>query len=267
MVSDLPEDKMIKEPKSSTPAWIYLAVIAVFAALVWGAGSWFWEKREQIRESNLFSQVTNRDFSLFLWQFPEYMRANVSMKVGYLDGFQYGEKISIEPGMAEKFVSAPPQVLFLFHVWNRLLGSYEADRPIDRAEFLDFLEYCPEWKVENWPKATKEYQLLMQLLAEGKSSATSLEHLPLKVRQAFTGWKNFFFDRDQINKVKPTFEQMEKFLAEFPAYARNNWRNILMKNNPNYLKALFIGKFNPKTTVPEDELAPFLKLGYYNNDF
>src|SRR6516162_7765055 len=101
MASELPDNRMIKEPKSSVPAWTYLAVIAVFAALVWGGGSWFWEKREQMREANPFAQVTNRDFSLFLWQFPEYMRANVSMKVGYLDGFEYGDKISIEPGMAD----------------------------------------------------------------------------------------------------------------------------------------------------------------------
>lgn len=267
MVSELPDDKLIKEPKSSTPAWIYLAVIAVFAALVWGGGSWFWEKREQMRQSNAFVQVTNRDFSLFLWQFPEYMRANVGMKVGYLDGFQYGDKVSIEQGMAEKYVSAPPQVLFLYHVWDRLLGSYGSDRPIDRAEFLEFLEYSPEWKVENWPAAPKDYQSLMQLLAEGKSSATSLDHLPLKVRQAFTGWKNFFFDKDEVNKVKPTFEQMEKFVKEFPNYARNDWRNILIKDKPEYLKALFNGKFEPKETVPENELAPFLKLGFYNNVF
>lgn len=249
--ADLPEDKMIKEPKSSTPAWIYLAVITVFAALVWGGASWFWEKREQMQESNSFVQVTNRDFSLFLWQFPEYMRANVSMKVGYLDGFQYGDKIAIEPGMAEKYVSAPPNVLFLYHAWNRLLGSYGSDKPIDRAEFLEFLDYSPEWKAENWAEAPNGYP--------------DLKNLPLKVRQAFVGWRNFFFDKDKINEVKPTYEQMEKFIKEYPHYARNDWRNILMKNKPEYLKALFSGKFDPKAAVPEDQLAPFLKLGYYNN--
>lgn len=263
-VVDLPENKMIREPKSATPAWLYLAVIAVFAALVWGGASWFLEKREQMRESNQFAQVTNRDMSLFLWQFPEYMRANVSMKVGYLDGFQYGDKISIEPGMAESYASAPPSVLFLYHTWNRLLGSYGSDRPIDRAEFLEFLEYCPEWKVENWPGAPKEYQALMGELAQGKSTGATLNAVPLKVRQAFTGWKNFFFDKDQINQVKPTYEQMERFIAKYPHYARNDWRNILMKNKPDYLKTLFSGKFEGKETVPENEIAPFLKLGYYN---
>lgn len=259
MVSDLPEDKMIQEAKSSTPAWIYLALIAVFAGLVWGGGSWFWEKREQMRQANFFAQVTNREMSLFLWQFPEYMRASVSMKVGYLDGFQYGDKIAIEPGMADKYVAAPPQVLFLYHVWNRLLGSYGSDKSIDRSEFLNFLEDCPEWKPENWAGAPKGYQEIIKSLR--------FNEVPLMVRQAFTGWKNFFFDKEKINQVKPTYEQMEKLLAKFPHYARNDWRNILMKNKPDYLKSLFIGKFDPKGVIPEDELAPFLKLAIYNNVF
>lgn len=252
MASELPEDKMIQEGmrKNPTPAWVYLAVIAVFAMVIWGGASKYFERERQLQEANPFVQVTNRDFSLFLWQFPEYMRANVSMKAGYLTGFQYGEKIAIEPGMADEYVAAPPNVLFLYHAWNRLLGSYVPEKPIDKAEFLEFLEYSPEWKEENWNEAPKGYEEMGS-------------EIPLKVKQAFFGWKDFFYNGEKINQVKPTYEQMEKFLTKFPHYARNDWRNILMKNKPDYLKDLFLGKFDPKAEIPEDQLAPFLKVGYY----
>lgn len=260
-VSDLAENQMIQEAKSLMPAWIFFFAILLFTVLVWEGVSWSWRKWDQIRTSNPLTQVTNRDFSLFLWQFPEYMRASVSMKVGYLDGFHYKDKVSIEPGMADKYAVVPPHVLFFYHIWKELFGSYRSGRSINSGEFLEFLEYCPEWKPDHWPDAPQGYREIVKLLGEENISNA----LPLKVNQAVIGWKNFFYDQDQINEVKPTYEQMKAFLREFPNYAEKNWRKLAIKNKPNYLKTLFSGTFDPKEAIPEDELVPHLKVGYYNN--
>lgn len=257
-MDELPDNRMIREGMGGDPwpAWLYLALVAVVAALLWGGGNWVYLKQKQWSEGKPYLQVSNRDFSLFLWQFPEYMRVNVSAKTGYLPGFQYVEKVAIEPGLADNVVVAPPEALFLYHTWDRLIRNEFAARPIGGEEFKAFLDYAPEWQPNNWKEAPEEYKSLVASLDEQKP--VSLKSVPRDVQQAFIGWKNFYIEGKEIEKSQPTYEELQEFLKRFPHYARNYWRNIVMRGRPDYLKT------SAKGVIPEKELTAFLKVALFN---
>src|SRR5271154_2343172 len=99
----LQEKDFIQESytKNPFPIWLWFFIVITITALLWGGGSWYTKRMNQEIRSSPFLQVTNRQLSLFLWQFPEYMRANARTKNGYLPGFQYQEKISVFPDVAD----------------------------------------------------------------------------------------------------------------------------------------------------------------------
>lgn len=256
--SELISDSFRSNPR---PAWIYFGVIATIAALLWGGAYQVFSKQQQLQRVNPFLQVTNRDFSLFLYQFPEYMRVNVSSKAGYLPGFQYSEKIGIERGQADDYVSVPPDVLFLYHTWKYLVGDVVIPREIRAGEFRHFLDYSPEWQPKEWAGSTPRY--FEQVRSLGHENGV-VEGLPFEVQKAFIGWKNYFMEGELINKVAPSYGEMAEFLEQYPFYARNYWRNILVRGKPDYLKSSFFQVYDPDAKIPERELAAFLKVAYYN---
>lgn len=264
---ELDEKDMIQNNfKDNSGTWlVYIALGAAAASLLWGGGSWLMQKREIAQEAAPFLKVTNRNFSLFLWQFPEYMRANVSTKSGYLPGFQYLDKVAIEDGQAEAFVSAPPKVLFLYHTWDRLIRKEFPKRPIAANDLREFLEYAPEWSPKQWREAPKEYQELIATLDSKGSAVVDSGSIPLDVQQAYIGWKNYFLEGDLIKQVKPTYGEMAEFLAKYPHFARNYWRNIVMSGRPDYLKGMIKENYDPKALIPEGELAAFLKVAFFND--
>ncbi len=264
----LREQDFIHEGYAKNPSllWIWLALIAALICLLWGGQTWRQRRVDSSMDSNPFLQVTNREFSLFLWQHPEYMRIHVKNRSGYLPGFQYMDKIGVDPQMAEQYVVGPPQVIFLYHAWRRLIGSDVVSRKIPVKEFREFTSYAEEWQPKYWPAAPAEYVKFMETLE--KETIADLQTLPLttlphQARLAFQGWKNYFKEGDLINAVKPTYAQLQAFLAERPHYARQHWRDIL-KETPNYLLTLSSGTFDPEAEVPSQELAPFLKAAFFN---
>lgn len=263
---ELPDDRMIQDTlnQNPLPAWLWLALVAVAAALIWGGASWYWDRQSTSVANSPFLQVTNRDFSVFLWEFPEYMRANVSGKTGYLPDFKYQDKVSIEPGKAEEYVSAPPQVLFLYHTWKRLIANEFAARPISVRGLREFLEYAEEWQPKNWPNAPKEYAELVKSLPAMGTTDLHLSSIPKEVQQAYIGWKNFMVEGDLINQMKPTYGDVDEFIKLYPHYARNYWRNLVMSSKPDYLKTYAYTKYDPKTAIPENELSAFLKVALFN---
>ncbi|KAF3361757.1 Uncharacterized protein PHSC3_001707 [Chlamydiales bacterium STE3] len=264
MAKEISDNELINDSLSQNPlpAWLWFALIAALAALLWGGGSWLFVKKQELVKDSPFLQVTNRDFSLFLWQNPEYMRANVTSKTGYLPGFEYMERITIVPGKAEEFISAPPDVLFLYHVWNRLLSKEFSFRKITVGEFKDFLEYCKEWSPKNWLNAPEDYKDLVQNLPNERETRI-VKGVPEEVQKAFIGWKNYFKEGDRINLTRPTYNGMRQFLNKFPHYARNYWQNIVKNGRPLYLESL---NQENKTAaeIPENELTGFLKAAYFN---
>lgn len=275
MSAKLPDKKLqekdfINESYSSNPFpfWLWLFLTALLACLFWGGSSWFFQQMNREIAESPFLQVTNRQFSLFLWQFPEFMRVHSAVKTGYLPGFQYQEKISLYPTEADKFVVAPPETLFLYHTWRRLVAEEFVQRPIPVKEFQEFLTYAEEWQPANWKEAPKEYEQLVTKLSDPATpqdlAPLSDSSLPFMVRQAFQGWRNYFKEGDAINQVKPTFEEMSRFLLSYPHYARNNWRNIFYDQVPEYLKQMDQMPADAKLEIPSDQLAPFLRVAFYN---
>lgn len=263
---ELPDNKLIREPNGPMlqPIWIYLAIIASVAVIFWGGGSYFYQRHELVQGANPFLQVTNRQFSLFLWQFPEYMRAAVSGKQGYLPGFDYQNRVGITAGKAEDYVSAPPEVLFLYHTWKRLISNEFAERPVITEEFRDFLENFPEWLPKNWPDAPASYKTLVDSLSTNSTKTLPLQSIPKEVQYAYIGWKNMKLEGNLINTVQPTYAQMAQFIKKYPHYARNYWRNLVLKGKPDYLKTLTSGNFDEKAVIPEKELTAFLKVAFFN---
>lgn len=256
---------------TSTPFWLWISLLAVIAALVWGTRGWYEGFEEKEISKDPFLEVTNRDFSLFLWQFPSFLRVNVSKKTGYLPGFLSTSE-NFNSSTAEEFVSAPPDVIFLYHTWHRLLSNELIARPISPAEFDDFLQQLPEWQPVNWKNAPKDYVQLIDSKSYSKIEnlqTLSESTLPLIVRQAFLGWKNYFIEGPRINELQPTFAQVTAFLEKHPNYARNYWRNIDVIHSQkvaglDYLHDLLNGTFIPDATFPAEQLAPFLKVGLFN---
>lgn len=253
--------------KNPFPPWIWLVLLTLLAALLWGFWNWYENFLKEKVEKSPFLQVTNRSFSLFLWQFPEHMRINSKMKQGYLPAFQYEDKISINVGQADQYVIAPPDLLFLYHTWNRLISSEFIPRPILVEEFKEFLAYAEEWKPAYWPDAPKPYVNLIKELPQ-KQNSEDLNRLdesilPLEVKQAFLGWKNYFKEGDEINHIEPAYGKMREFISGHPHYARNYWRNIVDNHYPRYLISLN-DSHKQEEIIPREEIPPFLRVAYYN---
>jgi hypothetical protein len=251
------------------PFWFWIVMIALFAALVWGGKSWFTTSIQDKIATNSFLQVTNREFSLFLWEFPEHMRINAKTKTGYLPAFQYMDNVSVEPDLADKYVNAPPELLFQYHTWNRLLSRYYFPSPISVSEFKNFINYDEQWKPQYWPQAPKDYVTFVKSLLGGQINDIDLQvmpssSLPTVVKKAFQGWKNYTMEGSLINNVQPSFAEMKEFIQANNNYARNYWRNLLLTTYPNYLKTFEFGNVKSTEPLPNKELTPFLKAAFFN---
>lgn len=253
----------------SFPFWLWIFMMAAFAGIIWGAANWYQGLILQEKKHNPFLEVTNRDFSVFLWQFPSYLRANVSKKTGYLPGFLTTSE-NLDIGHAEDPVTAPPNLVFLYHTWHRLLAADFIPRPIPASEFQEFLKQLPEWEPKNWKNAPSGY---VEWVSSKKGTENlqklSESELPLIVRQAFQGWKNYYQEGPKINEMHPTYAQVIAFLEKHPTYGRSYWRNIDFIEGqhvagPDYLLGLLNGKYKPEDAVPDDQLAPFLKVALFN---
>jgi hypothetical protein len=265
----LSEKNFIHEGYSQNPSllWIWLALVAIVACLFSGFSSWFEKRVEAEIKAKPFLEVTNREMSLFLWQNPTFMRSHAKNKAGYLIGFKYMEKETMELNSTEDFVVAPPDLLFLYHTWHRLVGLDYIPKPIPLAEFKEFIGAVEEWQPQHWPKAPKAYAEFLDELSTSTIQdlqSVSEELFPREVRQAFQGWKNYFKEGDTINHLIPTYAQVGNFLANHPFYARNCWRNIHDLAGEKYLETLTLGHFSPNDLVPDEQLPPFLKVALYN---
>lgn len=268
----LPEKDFIHEEygKNPYPYWIWLFLATVVVAVLWGGKSWFSGQIQEQVSSSPFLQVTNREMSLFLWQNTQYMRANSGKKSNYLPAFQYLDKVTVEPDLADQIVVAPPELIFQYHVWQRLLSDQVIPTPIPRFEFQEFLSYAEEWQPRFWPKAPPEYVKFVSKLQENQILEADLQNLaassiPKEVRLAFQGWENYFRNGEKINRVKPTFGKMQVFITAYPHYARNYWKNIVEETTPRYLYTLTNGKVDPDAPIPNNEMSPLLKAAFYNS--
>lgn len=267
-VPDLPEKDFINEgySKDPYPFWEWMAVISVCVVLLWAFGLWFNDKMDTEVADSPFLQVTNRELSLFLWQFSDKMRIHAKNKTGYLPGFQYQESVAMELDEADEYAIAPPELLYLYHTWKRLISDEIPLGPIALSEFREFINYAEEWKPRFWPAAPEGYVAFINSLEQIKDTdlrSLPATTLPIVVRQAFQGWKNYMKDQDKINQLRPTYGEMEAFLKLYPHYARNYWRNIV-DSRLHYLYTLTWGQYNPNDVIPQDELAAFLRQAFYN---
>lgn len=266
---NLPEKNFIQDGQHKSPFsfLVWGCIFTVAICLIWGGWSWYFKKVNEEYAKNPFLQVTNRDFSIFLWQFPEYMRANVKNKSGYLPAFQSIGRLGMDPKLAEEYVVAPPELIFLYHTWDRLIHSEFTPRPIPSAEFNEFITYIDEWTPKNWPGAPQGYVQLIAKLPSIKDqdlAALPQTELPLIVRQAFEGWKNYMKEGDAINAMKPTYKETSAFLSGHPHYSRSYWRNIVMDTTPEYLIDFNKKSLDEKRIIPNEELAPFLRVALFN---
>lgn len=253
--------------KTPRPFWTILAIFVALIVLFWGVGSWYYQTMEERFEGKPFLQVTNREMSLFLWQFPEYMPQHVAEKTGYLPGFDYREKLGVTLESADDYVQAPPDLLFLYHTWARLLREYYFSRPILRGEFMEFLKLQPEWAPKHWKNAPSEYGKMVEginSLQDDNLESLSSDAFPIIVRQAFQGWKNYRYEGDSINAFTIKYSELQAFLKVYGHYNRNYWRNILNASYPRYLWTYSFEKFDDSEEVPKNELAPFLRFALFN---
>jgi hypothetical protein len=246
-----------------TSLWLWLFLLALLIGLLSTIQTWMDDHLSEAHAATSFYHVTNRDFSLFLWENPQFMRINVSSKQAYLPGYQYLDTVAPYPEKADELVQAPPEVLFNYHTWHHLIGDDTSDRPITVNEFQQFLASFQEWLPKWWPEAPSDYVKLIDKLPVMLGNQ-EVKGLPIKVRLAVLGWKNYYIEGDAINKMEANFGQLKAFLAENPHFARNYWRNLTLESAPNYLKTITFGNPKDKDIVPNDEYAPFLRVSLFN---
>lgn len=244
------------------PFWAWLSVVVFVTLLFFGATRFYYSTLTEIYTKSPFLQVTNRELSLFLWQNPQHMRVHVKHKNGYLPAFEFAEKIALIPQYADDYAIAPPELFFLYHTWKRLLGDVVMPRGIPAEEFRTFLTAVPEWAPEYWKNAPAGYVAFANSLSTTSNenlSSLGMDILPLEVRQAFIGWRNYFFEGDQINSMQPTVQLLEQLLSDYPHYARNYWCNIV---GDSYLKSVLY--IEPKKFLKNTDLSPFLRVALFN---
>jgi len=257
----LSEKQFIQEAYKRDPYpfrfWSVLIALSIF--LIYGAAQSAEDLKVNVWKMSPFLRVSNREFSLFLWQHPHLMRPHAKNKIGYLPGFQYLHKINMDIETAEEYVAVPPNVLFLYHTWNRLLKGYLPSRAIFVEEFKEFLTLSNEWHPSNWIKAPKKYFKLVQDLdnLDKSLNLVSFSELPFDVRQAFYGWKNYFKEGEAINSLRLTGQQVKAFLEKNPNFKKNYWEKIY----PNYL-ITFDGNFD---IIPRNQIPSFLLSALYND--
>lgn len=201
----------------------------------------------QKQEKNAFSSVTNREFSLFLWDFPVFFRSHASKKIGYLPDF-LNDRPNFDPEAGGNFVEAPPDLLFLYHTWKRLL-SREIEPPLIEESsplFLQFQIEMPEWSFPYWAGDLHD----------------------LSIRQAFLGWKNYFKRGEAINAQKITVGQLKEFLKKHPHYGRSFWRNLETTGGKTivgkeYLLVLETSSSEEDIIVPKEQMSSFLQAALY----
>jgi len=259
MNNQLSEKDFIHEstPSGGWRVWLGLGSVAlVFILMVFLTQTVHTMRNRQIERSPFF-RVTNRDFSLFLWDNPEYMRSNRKKKAGYLSGYHSYPKSTPIPEQADEWVSAPADILFLYHAWERLLGNETFSRAVTVSEFREFLDDDKEWQPKYWESAPQDYRELVVRLPE-MDIEDLRERLPPKVLQAFIGWKNFYKEGERINAAVYTEEEVAAFIDHHPHYAANYWRHLY----PAYLRSLDSGS---EAEVPSGEIPSFLKVALFNN--
>lgn len=266
---ELPEKDFISEgySKNPLPLWLWFFLLTALIALLWGVGNWYSGKINLLTRSSPFLQVTNREMSLYLWQNPEFMRVNVKEKNGYLPAFQYTDKITVNVADADQYVVAPPELLFRYHTWNRLVSSEFTQRPIPLQEFREFLGYAQEWHPMYWTAAPQGYVRFVEGLSKSTEedlSKLSEQVMPMPVRMAFQGWLNYFKEGDAINALEPSERQMYQFLENHAHYARNYWRNVVEDTFPNYLVSMVKKGTQSDEVIPKTEIAPFLRVAVFN---
>ena len=251
---ELKEQDFIHEGIKDNPFPLFYWFCIILFVAICSAALTEWYSRVLTKEiqTSPFLQVTNRDFSLFLWQNPEFMRIHLSDKASYLPAFNYVETLSMNAEMADHHVVAPPEILFKYHTWHRLLSDEVPTQTVLKMDFPKFLEFAQEWSPTYWKEAPLEYVALIQNLSENTNSTLSL---PLEVSQAYTGWKNFFFEGNAINSFQPTYELYAKLIVKYPHYARNYWQNLI----PEYMQSPEEG-----IIIPRQDLPSFLKSTLYN---
>jgi hypothetical protein len=252
--NELDEKNFIHEGVKDDPfPLIYWFIILVFiGAISWFISSWYDSVVNKEIDSSPFLQVTNREFSLFLWQNPEFMRIHVSDKASYLPAYNYIESLSMKPEMADDFVVAPPEILFKYHTWQRLLADEVPVQTVSRDDFNKFLEFAQEWAPTYWKEAPQSYISLIETLPQNTAPTLTV---PLPVQQAYTGWKNFFTEGDAINTFQPTYTLFHQLVARYPHYAKNYWQNLI----PDYMHSKETGE-----VIPQHEQPSFLKSALYN---
>jgi len=175
--------------------------------------------------------------------------------------------VTVDPKLADQYVSAPPELLFRYHTWDRLLRKNYFPRPIPMREFAEFLEYDQQWHPQYWPDAPQQYRDLVQTLDPVSEENLDLRPewvLPLAVKQAFQGWRNYIYEGEAVNNIQPSVKDMRAFIAEHPEYRRSLWMNIVDDGRVRYLSLLANNEAQPEERLPVFQLSPFLRVAYFN---
>ncbi|MBB64046.1 MAG: hypothetical protein CMO81_03185 [Waddliaceae bacterium] len=266
----LREEDFIHEESTTNPypMWFFAGLIVIVLVAMFLSGQFTSNTLSSSYNQDPFRQVSNREISLFLWQYPRFMRVNSTNKSSYLSGFRDEDYIRVRIARSEEYAVAPPELFFHYHAWKRLLKPHLPLRKIQAGEFSEFLHFCQIWHPRNWAKSPASYKdLVSQLHKEIVSDFDDLplEKIPRDVQIAFQGWKNYFREGEEINQQSITHAQMQEFLAEHPEYGRNYWRNILSDYVPRYLESTLETELDPNAVIAQGELSSFLRVAYFNH--
>lgn len=250
---------------SPNPFLIGIFFVAILVIIVSSIQTWYVEYTAAHQKKSPFYQVTNRDFTLFLRENPNFLNKNISSKEAFLPGVEFIKQVSSNVETADDLINAPDDILFEYWTWNRLIDYPPPKRAIPLDEFQQFLKDYPEWTPIYWRSSPRSYDELYHDILAGKAPKELSGKLPDDVREAFIGWKNFTVEKEEIEKFDPTFGELKNFLATYPNFRRNYWINIVAASDPNYLETYSFANYTLDDKVPLDQIAPFLQIALFND--
>ena len=122
------------EKRSQLPIWASLLAFVALILLGYGVVHWVHVSRANTPYANPFLHVTNRDYSLFLWQNPEMI--GQGRERGYFSAFgAQGNESWLDPILADEMVVSPEYQLMRYHAWNIYARDYlpQRTRPTPRS--------------------------------------------------------------------------------------------------------------------------------------
>src|ERR1700733_7357205 len=96
------------------PVWASILAFVALALIIYGV-IYSLQHLKQGQNPPQFAQVTNRQYSLFLWQNPQYMSFHLPRRLHQVPGYLDRRNLFADPTVADAFFDISAEMLYVDH--------------------------------------------------------------------------------------------------------------------------------------------------------